>query len=271
MLSPRGKLQRYLELNFDLFVRHRIPTIVYSMGRSGSTGLFNSLQARGEFVIFAHSLRPEILRQYLLPSAPKWASRHIIAPGRTARIISLVRNPVECMVSAFGSKLSARCDPVHGYAGVSVEDLSRQFTTRYFDRQRHLEKLHWFDTEFRPTLGIDVYQHPFDKEAGYSRFRAGPYDVLILRTGLPDARKAALVSDFLGVAGLQIGRARVREQQPIGELYRIFKEGVTIPVGYLVDIVNSKYARHFFTQDELDRTRQRYAGPRMSDAAAVSR
>lgn len=270
MISLTGKLQRYLELNLNLFVRHRVPTIVYSMGRSGSTGLFNSLCARGEFVVFTHTLRRDKLRMQLLPNAPQWVERHVIAPGRNARIISLVRNPVECMVSAFGSKVTARRDPIEGYAHVSAEELSSQFTTGYFEKQRHLEKLNWFDTEFRAALGIDVYQYPFDKEDGYTRFQADPYDVLILHTDLHDDRKAALVAEFLGLTGLEIGRARVRERQASGELYKVFRDRVTVPMPYLDAIVESRYAQHFFTRDTLERMRSKFADPRASHSARAS-
>jgi len=254
-------LNRGLEVYFNLYLRRRIPTLVYAMGRVGSVALFQSLYRRGEFALHAHVLEPENLKRKKgkRPGTSKWAYKQIVCKQRRARIISLVRNPVECMVSAFAPEVRV---PLNGRAGSTdgaTADFSDQFRAGYFDRQRHLLKLNWFDSEFKAALGIDVYNHPFPKETGYLQFQEGPFDVLIIRSELEDETKSRVVSDFVGTDELPIVRSRVGEQQPYSEVYKAFKQQVTVPEEYLDTIVNSRFAQHFFTQDMLSAMAERFS------------
>ena len=255
-------VKRGLEVNINYYLRGRTPTIVYAMGRVGSNSLYSSLYAHREFVLFAHVLDAENMkiRYRKRGGTAKWAAKHIIQKRKKAKIISLVRNPVECMVSAFAPNVKADCDDENRYQLPSAEELSNQFRSGYFDQQRHLQKLNWFDSEFRAALGIDVYKYPFDKESGFVQFQEGPWDVLILNTDMNDDRKAQLVSDFLGLTNLKIIHTRVGEAQAYGELYKVFKKRVTVPESYLHSIINSKYSQHFFTQNTLDAMQQRSSG-----------
>ncbi len=252
-------VKRGLEIHIDYYLRRRTPTIVYAMGRVGSNSLYRSLYAHRELVLFAHVLEPKNMkiRYGKRGGIAKWAAKHIIQKRNKAKIISLVRNPVECMVSAFAPNVKAERDAENGYQHLSSEELSDQFRSGYFDQNRHLEKLNWFDSEFGAALGIDVYKYPFDKESGFVQFQRGPWDVLILNTDMSDDRKAQLVSDFLGLTNLKIIHTRVGEAGAYGELYKVFKKRVTVPKSYLHSIINSRYAQHFFTQKTLDTMQQR--------------
>ena len=254
-------LRRGLEVYINFYLRRRSPTIVYAMGRVGSWALFRSLYAHGEFALHDHVLHPVNLKlkEGVRPGTSKWAYKEIIRKHKKAQIISLVRNPVECMVSAFAPQVKGRFDTDNGWEHLSTEELSDQFRTGYFEQQRHLQKLNWFDSEFKAALGIDVYKYPFPKDTGYVRIQKGPHDVLIIRTELDDALKAQVVSDFLGLTNLKIIRTRVGEQQPYGEIYKVFKQRVTVPERYLDTIINSRYAQHFFPQDTLDAMRERFS------------
>ncbi|MCH8840269.1 MAG: hypothetical protein IH831_06255, partial [Planctomycetes bacterium] len=154
------------------------------MERSGSVALLSSLKAHGVFVIGAHYLDPKKLATRRRSGSARWASKHIISRRKPAKVISLVRHPIENMLSTF-----ARTDygeqEVHqeGVASqieqVSPEQLSGEFCRAYLDADRHLRPLGWFGNEFQAALGINVYDHSFDKQNGFARFREEPYDVLI--------------------------------------------------------------------------------------------
>ena len=90
-------VKRGLEVHIDYYLRRRTPTIVYAMGRVGSDSLYRSLCAHREFVLFAHVLDAENMkiRYGKRGRIAKWAAKHIIQKQKKARIISLVRNPVE--------------------------------------------------------------------------------------------------------------------------------------------------------------------------------
>ena len=257
-------LKRGLEVYVNFYLKRRSPTIVYAMGRVGSGALFSSLHAHGDFAFHAHVLDPANLKAQhrRMPGTSKWIYEHVIRKRKEAKIISLVRNPVACMVSAFAPRLKGRVDTDNGNEPPSAKELSDQFRKGYFDQQRHLQKLNWFDSEFKAALGIDVYRHPFPKETGYVQFREGPTEVLILTSELDDAVKGQAVSEFLGLTNVKISRGRVGEQQAYGDIYKIFKQRATVPERYLDAIIDSRYAQHFFTQETLDAMRQKYRGER---------
>lgn len=255
-----ASMNRGLQIYFNFYLRRRTPTLVYAMGRVGSVALFRSLYGHGEFALHAHILNPTNLKQKKgkRPGTSKWAYKQIVRNQRKVKIISLVRNPVECMMSAFAPEVRASADPITGYQHLSTRELSDQFRAGYFDRQRHLLKLNWFDDEFKAALGIDAYNYPFPKEAGYVRFQEGPCDVLIMRSELDDEMKSRVVSEFVGTTDLKIIRTRTGEKQPYGEIYKVFKERVAVPETYMDTIVNSRFAQHFFTPAMLSAMKERF-------------
>lgn len=255
---------RGLEIYSNFYLRRRTPTIVYAMGRVGSVALFRSLYEHGEFALHAHILNPANLKRKKgkQPGTSKWAYRQLVCKQREVRIISLIRNPIECMVSAFAPEVRAPLDDTGGHRNLSAQALSAQFKAEYFDRQRHLVKLNWFDDEFRAALGINVYKYPFPRETGYLRFREGPCDVLLMRSELDDDTKSRVASDFVGTTDLKIIRARVGREQPYGEIYKVFKQRVTVSKEDMESVVNSRFAQHFFSQDVLSAMKERFCTPK---------
>lgn len=266
---------RLFGLNFAYFVQRRTPVVVFSMERSGTVALFQSLIAHGAFAIATHYLDPARRAPGFRAGSARWASRHVIRPKRPARIITLVRNPVENMLSVFARRALAPDAELLGWVqdDADQQDVRVLFARRFLDARLYEHQLGWFDTEFRAALGVDVYQHRFDPAAGHARFKDGPFDILVLRTELDDARKSAAVSEFLGLPGFEmipaaavlsrqgVDHGRPGEQTAYGAAYRDLKQGLIIPEEHWKNIVESRYARHFCTRQELDDARARFAPP----------
>ena len=142
---------------------------------------------------------------------------------------------------------------------VSSEDLSEQFRRGYFENNRHRHILDWFDYEFKAALGVNVYDQPFSRAAGFGCFKHAHLNVLLLRTDLSDERKAAILAEFLDLSDLNIIRRNLGDLSRYGSLYQVFKRRVTIPEQYLDIVDQSRYARHFFDEDTLIATRRRFA------------
>lgn len=276
-LRPRS-VRRWLDLWINHSLRDRVPTIVYSMERSGSVALFDSLQTCGDFAIVTHYLDPAKVADGLLSGSAVWASRQLIGRGERARVISLVRSPVDNMASTFarfefGEKRSTHLTEPGTGSPVGKSNFSEAFRLHYLESGRYLHPLEWFDTEFRVALGVDVYERPFDREAGFTKFAHGPFEILILRTELTDDVKSRLVSDFLGVDGFKmlppttrVGRTpdlapgRPGAQSIYGREYKALRETLSVPEEYLDRIVASRFARHFFPEGELVSMKKRFLG-----------
>lgn len=271
-------LTRALALYGNHFLLRRSPVIVFSMERSGSVALFQSLLAHGVFAVATHYLSPEKVRRGARTSngSARWAARHIIARRKPAKIISLVRHPIDNMVSTFArgdfGDRGQCADQARG-GTIDAGPLVERFHRQYLASGRYQHPLRWFDREFRPALGVDVYAHPFDKQRGAARIAAPPYDILLMRTELPDDEKARVVGPFLGLpeftmvsaagkpAKADLAPGRAGEQSAYGALYKVLKCHVTVPKEYLDAIIASRYAQHFFPAEILDAMRDRYGDP----------
>lgn len=257
-------VRRYVELSVDYYVRRRPPIIVFSMRRTGSVAVYNSLLEAGEFALASHSYTPEYGR---VSGATRWAWRHIVSRGKPARVIALVRNPVDQILSDF-----ARRDLAHDEHTAPDEEIARRFIADYLDAGWCAKQLGWFDAHFKSSFGIDVYAHAFDKDRGFVRIRQGAYDALILRTELDSERKTRAIAEFIGapsftmvdektigdasrlVPGIPGARAAYAER------YRALKRVAAIPDEHWRAIVESKHARHFCTRAELVQARERLRG-----------
>ena len=270
---------QYARLTGRLYAGGGAPAIVYSKERTGSVAAFHSLKAAGIPVIATHYLdRAKIVEGKLAGSA-RWAARHVVSRGRRAKFITLVRNPIDNMLSTFARQefVENRRAAGRSLADLSIVDhaeLAERFLQDYLGRGKYLRELSWFDSELRVALGIDVFDYPFDKTRGIGRIDAGPFELLLLRTEMPDETKAAAIAEFLGVPSFAMcERQNAVEGAPglAGDKsayrahYSEFKRRVTLPPRHWDAIANSKLASHFLTDGELKASR---AGWTKSDANA---
>ena len=247
------------------------------MERTGSIAVFSSLQSHKLFVIGSHYLDPKKLATQRLSGSARWASKYLIRKRKPVKIITLVRRPLENMLSTF-----ARTDygDKAAHQGESTpqdepcpRQLSEDFRRNYLETDRYLRPLEWFTSEFQSALGINIYEHSFDKQNGYCRLQEKPYDVLIMRTELPDQQKAQLIADFVGIPSVEmvdpavapVNRGRLPAGKPgdkthYAAKYKALKQNLVIPHNYLEAIVDSPHVQHFFTQEERDEMHAKFCG-----------
>lgn len=66
--------------------------------------------------------------------------------------------------------------------------------------------------------------------------------------------------EFLGIRGLKLIQENVGHEKNYGEFYREFVEKVRFPSSYVDGMYNSKYMRHFYTNDEIAAYRLKWEG-----------
>lgn len=245
------KIGRGLHVYTSLYLRQQMPVLVYSTGRVGSMALTYGLEGCGVFAFQVHTLDPVKLIENKQPGTAVWVYNHVIKRGRPAKIVTLVRDPLAVMISDFFPKLRWIAGQENAWENLSVEALCDLFNTRYFEDGRHIDKLNWFDHEMQTALGIDVYAHPSPREAGYVTINHAPYSLLLMKTETPDDLKARAIGEFVGVEGFSIPRRNVGEAKDYGEVYKRFKDVLTVRGEHLDLIYASRYARHFYTEAEI--------------------
>jgi hypothetical protein len=114
----------------------------------------------------------------------------------------------------------------------------------------------------KEVFGIDVYARPFDTGRGFDTYGEGRFSMLVLRLEDLNARFAEAVHQFLGVRKARLKTVNKAEDKWYGDLYRRFVSEVTLPDGYLDGVYGSKFARHFYTPQELAAHRWRWSARR---------
>ena len=255
------------------------PVLIYQMAKGASTTILHALERVGINAIQVHLMNPAVVRRLRSSMRAKGLSVHgmdidiighavrrgIIEPGRGAKIINLVREPVGRNVSVYFQILDAIWQADNAHEKIGLERLLEGFHDK-FDHER---TLNWFDDEFKPVLGVDIYEHEFPRESRCLRIERGPYDILLMRVDLDDVSKEKHLSEFLGVEGLKLLPANVASQKPYAATYREFLGALRLSETYVDRMLDSRYARHFFTDEERRALRSKWLGG--DDAAQASR
>ena len=245
------------------------PVLVYAMSKVGSSTVTSAVERLGLNVFQVHLMSPDNIRLLRSRAREKgWLTRFrmdtdilgtalfegIIRPGHRVRIITMVREPFGRNVSFYFQTLDALWGTADAHEAVGLARLLAEFQ----DRFDHRRTLHWFDTEFKAVLGVDVYDYEFPREAGHLRIDAGRYEILVLRSDLADESKAKCIEEFLGVNGLSLIPKNISSGKRYGATYRRFLDALELPEGYVNEMLDSKYTRHFFTAAEVSALRARW-------------
>lgn len=253
--------------------RGKTPIVVYQMGKVGSSTVVASLEASTlrQPIYHIHSLTREGIesrrqiyarifdqqhdadtrRMHHLLIAEQLHKR--IGDGGSApkwKVITLVRDPVARNISDFFQVKDYWLSGFEGGLGSSqliMDEIIKVFMEEY----HHDEALNWFDVELKQTLGIDVFAADFPKQLGYKIYRRGRMEVLVLKLeGLNQYAQKAF-KEFLGIDDLQMIEANVSSQKDYHPAYKKFQEDIKLPGSYLDSMYESKYARHFYTEEEI--------------------
>ncbi len=230
------------------------PIIVAQMGKVASTSVSRALEDLGAPVFQVHHLdrafldsvaqrlradgqdQDHIRQSYRVLS-------EIVEPRKPARIVSLVRDPIARNISAFFQNKDMLAAQVSG-----VDALIERFLETY----SHDIPLQYFDLHIKPAFGVDVFETPFDHGSKRLIAANGGYSVLVLRAEDPDELKQSALRAFIGCDDIVLGRANVGAKKKYSGQYSEFLDRIRLPETYIDAMLNSKMARHFYTEAELD-------------------
>jgi hypothetical protein len=239
------------------------------MGKVASSTIARSIERTGRIPVFhVHVVNPKNLARMLadktlvlqredlvhLFARGAILQRWLFGAGHRARIITPVREPIGRNVSAFFQNLDDYCRLDNAHLKLSISELKDCFLSNYY----HQEPSIWFEWEFSSVLGLDIFQYSFSYELGYSRIHTERFDILVLRHDLSDTIKARVVGEMLGLDSFQIIRENIGQAKDYGDVYRRFLKEVQLPREYVDLMLDSRYARHFYSPEERNRIRSRW-------------
>ncbi len=232
------------------------PVIVYQMAKVGSSAVHAALERARLPVFHVHRMSAEHLARVfeerrMLGWRARPISRHerfgltahdkIIAAGRRAKIVTLVRDPIARNLSAYFHWIDDVWNIANAHEVLPSDELCRGFLERY----THDEPLTWFDDEFLPILGVDVYERPFPA-VGHTTIHTDRFDILILRSELHDDVKRSAISSFLARTIGPLQWVNTTRDKGNGAVYEQFRRAVQLPEEYVARMRGSRYYRHFY-------------------------
>jgi len=242
--------------------------IVHQMGRAGSMTTVSSLRDAGikSPVYHTHWLNPESLaeRQRWLKDVPEnkhplnvrvaqLIAEYIQAAGTSQRpwkLVTVFREPVGRNISTFFLAIENFIDdffPRYERGEIGFEQILDVFMKEY----RHERPLEWFDEEVNKVFGLNVYEHPFPQDVGYQIIRKGNVELLLIKLEqLNDCFQQAFL-EYLGVEIPNLSMTHVTEKDPAYSMYKDFIQSVPMPQDYLNRMYESRFAKHFYSQEEL--------------------
>lgn len=248
----------------------KIPTLVYTMSKVGTTSVALSLVEQGVHPVFhMHYLRPENIiprfiariagphSQYTAPLAYRIYKEFILGQ-RKINVITAVREPLSRNISSFFQMGYRFFKSEQEFLNASFEELREL----YFDVFPANEGESWFDFELSPALGVDVYSEPFDHKKGYALFENKNIRLLVLKIETDDLLKEIVVKRFLNLERFKLNRKNDSSEKAYKNKYSFFKRNIVFSESYLDEVYGSRYVRHFYSPREIEAFRKRWRSVR---------
>src|ERR1051325_1100751 len=245
-------------------LRHQNEVIlVYTMGKVGSSSVYEALKKSlpGTDIYHIHFLSDKWLKEKL-PAMDPYYHVNIRAgssvrdylrlhPGKKILIVTLVREPVMREVSNLFENWRPKYEDI---STIPVEQLSREINESSFDYV-----LNWFDDEFREYLGFDIYQTSFAKEKGYQVYDYNNMKLLCIKLERLNEVCSPAFEEFMQTK-IQLLRENQSEFKKGSAQYLKMKNTFTMGDSKLSAIYNSKFVRHFYSEEEIKKFMNKWLG-----------
>ncbi len=247
--------------------QNRQPAIlVYQMGKVGSRTVYMTLRSLElpHPIYHVHWLSPAGIRaeEDRYRAAGAKIERHLREsqslrwqldrqPDRQWWIVTLVRDPVARRISELFEQIRLYYPELTlSDGGVHVEGVLARMEAAFTNYAERTDKCHvWFESELKQVFGIDIFDHPFDREAGYGLVELGRVQLLALRLEDLD-RNTDRIGSFVGhPAPLSLVKANVAENKSYAAAYQTVTTTFKLPASLCRTIYDSRYARHFYSPE----------------------
>lgn len=245
--------------------------LVYQPTKVGSSTIYVSLRQAGVDSVQIHTFCPDtnFVRimglesffnkrycQFVLDDL-MYYKNYYQKRNEKVKIITMVREPIARDISEY---FTYYCDDYILTDGVQA------------DTYQGVEKLmmelagigscgfqfEWFDRELRDFTGIDIFQYPFDREAGFSIIREGNMEILVLKMEAIDSNKE-IIAEFIGNQTFNVISENLGSQKPNRYIYKELKRNLCVPCEVWERYyMNNQRMDHFYTEREKADFKKQY-------------
>ncbi len=251
------------------------PILIYQMGKVGSTTVYKSLSgaALPNSILHLHFLSEDLakyrkkLKQegagpppyhvFLAEAVRKALAGNSLSP---IKIISLIRDPIACVVSNLFQNLYSARDAVMTGDVIGPEKARRYLYRELADPNTFRYTNEWFDRELKRVFDIDVFAQPFPVDVGHTVYRKAHAEALIIRLEDLSRRGATAIAQFLSLRKPLILRpGNVREKTKEAEIYRRVLEEILLDPALCREIYSSRLVKHFYSEPLVEQFISRWA------------
>ena len=257
--------------------------IVHQMGRAGSMTTVNTIRGGelNEPVFHTHALNPvkverrmrrfknwPIYRTPLNVRVAKRISDYIKDNGlgdRPWHLVTVFRDPIGRNLSVFFLSIEDFIKDFfrrHQRGDLSKEEILDVFISRF----KHDHPLRWFDEEIRDVFGIDVFDHPFPMGEGFQIIREENVNLLLIKLESLDQCYQLAFDRFFGRNINDLKNTHITDKDPSYSMYSDFIRTATFPDAFLDEMYDSRFARHFYSNAEISRFRDRWGHGKVAQA-----
>lgn len=235
--------------------------LIYTMGKTASNSVYYAVKSKlPNIKCFAmHYMADESLeaQEKLLEDSiykemhtkhARKIDRYIKKyPRKKVKIITLVRQPLHRDLSHIFQYKSV-------YETKTSDGVELDLSNYDFSYA-----INWFEKEFMEFTGIDVFEHPFDKKRGYTIIRNEKTEILLLRFEDLEKTFGMAMHQFFKVNKWKLPNKNNSEKKYYSEEYKRFKSDFKLKPEKLESLLKSKYARHFYSNDQLQKLKERFS------------
>ena len=164
------------------------------------------------------------------------------------KIITLVREPVSRIISQFFQLIGNREYCFAGQFTNEIIECLKLKSTRIL--QGAVCQFEWFDHELKAVFGIDIYDHPFNKEKGYSIIKQGNYELLAMKMEKINSLES-VIGEFIGAPQFKLINDNIGDNAAYKYLYKNVRDTIKIPREIFDTYYkNNHKMNHFYSEDE---------------------
>ncbi|ACK64155.1 conserved hypothetical protein [Rippkaea orientalis PCC 8801] len=240
--------------------------LVHQMGKVGSSSIYKGLKKLnlGIPIYHTHVLNPkqlEDLRQKIKSYNYRRYGERVITElylhkqiqqglnGKTWKIITLVREPIGKNISDFFENLDNDVWYRNEYIGhKNVDELMEHFLNEF----PHEAVLTWLDRHITNVFGIDILGKDFPKNKGYQIFKTDNIEILLIRMEDINLKIVEAMREFMNIENFTLSKVNIGDEKKYANKYQQFKQSINLPESYLNKMYNSKYTKHFYSENEIE-------------------
>jgi len=210
----------------------------------------NVSRVRGRAVVHDHLVEGIYLRKKLdRGTQQRW------------KVITLIRDPIARNISTFFQSLDIffpEWVKERNNAQDDLVDHVDEMIELFLSKVDHKLPLVWFDKYLKPVFDIDVYEQKFPVSKGYAIYANEHAELLLMKLEDLDHSAPTAFKEFLDIEDFELKKANISGDKVYSQAYSKFKGLIKLSDSYIDETYSSQFARHFYTQDEIEQLRAKW-------------